>query len=76
MADLARRHASLQFDSQLGVAKLDTERYPEVAARFNVRGIPNFAVFLGGKLIKQQAGLVNAEQMESWLDAARPQPAV
>jgi thioredoxin 2 len=57
------------------VVKVDTERYPAVAARFNVRGIPNFAVFLGGKLVRQQAGLVNAEQMESWLVAARPMPA-
>jgi thioredoxin 2 len=57
------------------VVKVDTERHPDVAARFNVRGIPNFAVFLGGKLVRQQAGLVNAEQMESWLVAARPMPA-
>jgi thioredoxin 2 len=57
------------------VVKVDTERYPDVAARFNVRGIPNFAVFLAGKLVRQQAGLVNAEQMESWLMAARPMPA-
>jgi thioredoxin 2 len=25
------------------VVKVDTERYPQLAARFNVRGIPNFA---------------------------------
>jgi len=31
------------------VVKLDTERYPEVATRFNVRGIPNFIVFYGGR---------------------------
>src|SRR5947209_20230816 len=29
------------------VLKVDTERYPELAARYNVRGIPNFAVFYG-----------------------------
>ena len=52
------------------VLKVDTERYPEVAARFNVRGIPNFAVFHGGRLVLQQAGVVNHEQMESWLNSA------
>src|SRR5579864_4128744 len=46
------------------VVKVDTERYPELAARYNVRGIPNFAVFYGGRLVTQQAGLVNHEQME------------
>jgi thioredoxin 2 len=52
------------------VLKLDTERYPQVAARFNVRGIPYFAVFYRGRPVLQQAGLVNHEQMESWLSSA------
>jgi thioredoxin 2 len=30
------------------VLKVDTERHPQLAARYNVRGIPNFAVFSGG----------------------------
>jgi thioredoxin 2 len=54
------------------VLKVDTERYPELAARFNVRGIPNFVVLYGGRPVMQQAGLVNHEQMESWLRSAAP----
>jgi thioredoxin 2 len=53
------------------VLKVDTEQNPQLSARYNVRGIPNFAVFNGGRLISQQAGLVGHEQMESWLEAAR-----
>jgi thioredoxin 2 len=52
------------------VIKLDTERYPEVAGRFNVRGIPNFVVFNAGHPVTQQAGLVGHEQMEAWLTSA------
>ena len=52
------------------VIKVDTERYPQVAARFNVRGIPNFVVFKGGRPVRQQAGLVNHEEMEAWLKSA------
>ncbi|HKD04178.1 MAG TPA: thioredoxin [Terriglobales bacterium] len=52
------------------VVKVDTERYPQVAARFNVRGIPNFVVFKGGRPVRQQAGLVNHEEMEAWLKSA------
>jgi thioredoxin 2 len=52
------------------VLKVDTEKYPQVAARFNVRGIPNFVVFFGGQLVKQQAGVVGHEQMEQWLKTA------
>ena len=52
------------------VVKVDTERYPEVAARFNVRGIPNFAVFYQGRPVMQQAGVVNHQQLENWLNSA------
>jgi thioredoxin 2 len=52
------------------VLKVDTEKYPQLAARFDVRGIPNFAVFSGGRLVKQQAGVVNHDQMKRWLSAA------
>ena len=52
------------------VLKVDTERYPQLAARYRVQGIPNFAVFSGGRLVKQQAGLVDHQVMESWLNSA------
>ena len=52
------------------VVKVDTEKYPELSARYNVRGIPNFVVFSGGKLVKQQAGVVGHDQMKAWLEAA------
>ncbi len=52
------------------VLKVDTERVPELAARYNVRGIPNFAIFRGGNLVHQQAGVVPAEQLKQWLQAA------
>jgi thioredoxin 2 len=52
------------------VLKVDTESHPELAGRFNVRGIPNFAVFSGGRLVMQQAGLVDHTQLENWLTSA------
>ena len=57
------------------VVKVDTERHPDLAMRFNVRGIPNFAVFYRGKLVKQQAGVVDHAQMEEWLRSAVVNPA-
>ena len=52
------------------VLKVDTEKLPQLAAQFNVRGIPNFAVFSHGRLQFQQAGLVDANTMQSWLTRA------
>ena len=56
--------------------EVDTEKYPELSARYNIRGIPNFIVFAGGKLVNQQAGVVGHEQMEAWLRNASAVPIV
>jgi thioredoxin 2 len=55
---------------QAVVLKVDTEKFPELASRYNVQGIPNFAVFTRGNLQFQQAGLVDANTMKSWLARA------
>ena len=52
------------------VLKVDTERNPGLAARFNVQGIPNFVIFSGGRMVRQQAGLVMRDQLKQWLTSA------
>jgi thioredoxin 2 len=52
------------------VLKVDTEKYPQIAARYNVRGIPNFVVLAGGRPVMQQAGVVGHDQIEQWLSSA------
>jgi thioredoxin 2 len=52
------------------VLKVDTERNPALAARFNVQSIPMFLVLHHGNLVLQQPGLVGHEQMQSWLTSA------
>lgn len=52
------------------VIKVDIERYPQLAARYNVLSIPNFVVFYGGRVVTQQPGAVDHRQMENWLRSA------
>lgn len=52
------------------VLKVDTDAHPEVASRFGVQGIPNFVVLKQGRVAHQQAGVVAAEEMARWLEAA------
>jgi len=63
---LAARHAGRAL-----VLKVDTERHPALAARYDVRGIPNFAVFKHGRLVAQQAGFAGADALERWLASAQ-----
>ena len=52
------------------VVKVDTERHPELSARHNVRGIPHFMVFKDGQVVRSQSGLVDHQQLISWLQRA------
>jgi len=52
------------------VLKVDTEAHPALAARYDIRGIPNFIVFKQGSPVFRQAGLVDQTQMELWLKQA------
>lgn len=58
------------------VVKIDTEQYPDLAGRYNVRGIPNVVVLYEGRPVMQQAGVVDHNQMENWLKSAVPATAV
>jgi thioredoxin 2 len=49
------------------VLKVDTEKHPQLAARYGVQGIPNFVVLKGGSVVYQQAGVVPSAQMKEWL---------
>jgi thioredoxin 2 len=52
------------------VLKVDTERWPAVAERFNVMSIPNFVIMKNGRVVRQQPGLVDHRQMMAWLTEA------
>jgi thioredoxin 2 len=46
------------------VLKVDSDKNPELSARYGVRSIPNFAVFRGGRLAWQRPGLMRHSQLE------------
>nr|MBA3456460.1 thioredoxin family protein [Deltaproteobacteria bacterium] len=51
------------------VLKVDTEALPDLSQRFQVQSIPNFAVFSGGRLVRQRAGAIDHRQLERWVIA-------
>jgi thioredoxin 2 len=53
------------------VLKVDTERHPELAARYGVQSIPNFVVLRGGRVVVQRPGLTSHTQLEQWALSSR-----
>lgn len=50
------------------IIKIDTEKNPDVAIRYNVRGIPNLILFKDGQVIWQQAGVMQAPQLQQIIE--------
>jgi thioredoxin 2 len=46
------------------VLKVDTDELGDLAQRYQVSSIPNFAVFSGGRLMRQRSGAVDHRQLE------------
>jgi thioredoxin 2 len=64
------KKVALEMAGRGVVMKVNTELWPALAERYKVMSIPNFAVFKDGRLVFQQAGLVDHNQMALWLKNA------
>lgn len=53
---------------KLNIIKIDTEKNPDVAIRYQVRGIPNLILFKKGQLLWQQAGVVQMPQLQQIIE--------
>jgi thioredoxin 2 len=60
-----------QQRGQAIVAKVDTDRNPEVASRFAIRSIPTIALLKDGKEVARQVGAVPMGQLEQMVISAR-----
>ncbi len=49
---------------QILFAKVDTDRSPKVSQRYNIKGIPFFARFEGGEVVKTLVGAVGKEALQ------------
>lgn len=54
-----------EMGDKIQIIKIDTERNPDVAIRYQVRGIPNLVLFHKGQVLWQQAGVVQLPQLKS-----------
>lgn len=56
------------------LAKVDTERFPEVSSRFGIRGIPAVKLFVQGKVVGEFTGALPEAAVRQFLDKHLPNP--
>jgi thioredoxin 2 len=57
-----------KLEPRLRFAKLDTEAFPELAARHDIQSIPTLVLFKDGREIARAAGAVPQSQLEAWIE--------
>ncbi|MCT4582244.1 MAG: thioredoxin [Flavobacteriales bacterium] len=53
------------MDSSVKIIKVDVDKNPQAAQKFQVRGVPTLILFKAGKLLWRQSGVVPANQLTS-----------
>jgi len=64
LAEIAR-----EMNGKLKVIKIDVDKNPEIAGRFQIRGVPTLALFKNGQSLWRQSGLVDKRRLISILQS-------
>lgn len=59
--------AAASHDGRVRFAKLNTEEYSDLAARFAIRSIPTSILFQNGRELDRVSGAMSAPQIAAWL---------
>ncbi|CAH1446119.1 unnamed protein product [Lactuca virosa] len=54
---------SITMGDTLQVVKIDTEKYPEIASKYNIEALPTFILFKDGKPFDRFEGALTANQL-------------
>jgi len=63
----AYEQAAARLEPEVILAKVDTERAPQVATRFGIRSIPTLVAFRQGREVARQPGAMSLAQIEQWV---------
>jgi thioredoxin 1 len=57
------------FAGRVKIGKVDVDSNKDLAARYNIRGIPTLLFFKGGEVVDQVIGAVPGDQIKAKLEA-------
>jgi len=66
---------AVEYDGRFILARLDSDRNPELAARYGVRSIPAVKAFANGEMVREFTGALPEAQIRAFIDSLMPSPA-
>lgn len=64
--------AARRLEPRIRLAKLNTEQWPDLAGRFNIRSIPTLVMLHRGREIARQSGAMPLEALLGWAGSHAP----
>lgn len=61
-----------KYKNRFILVKVNTDKNPEIAARYGIRGIPNVKLFVDGTVSDEFTGALPEQAVEQWLKKALP----
>ena len=61
--------AAGELEPRVRLAKVNTESEPALGSRFNIRGIPTLALFVGGREVARHSGAMRAADIVRWVQS-------
>eukprot|EP00890_Picochlorum_soloecismus_P002149 jgi/Picsp_1/2935/NSC_01160-R1_thioredoxin y len=61
MSEMSPRMPEVSF------VKINTEKYPSIASKFQVNALPTLVLFKNGKPVRRFEGALTASQLQQWL---------
>tara|TARA_B110000196_G_scaffold277592_1_gene256229 strand:- start:113 stop:412 length:300 start_codon:yes stop_codon:yes gene_type:complete len=57
------KNVKSKVGNNVKIIKIDVDKNPQAAEKFQVRGVPTFILFKEGKLLWRQSGIIQADQL-------------
>lgn len=64
-----------EYAGRFLLARVNSDENPDLARRYNVRGIPDVRIFVGGEIVDGFTGALPESEIRKFLDGAIPSPA-
>jgi thioredoxin 1 len=63
-------HLARTYAGEILIAKINVDDNPALAQRYNITQLPSLCLAKGEQIVAKAAGVVSADSLRSWLDAA------
>jgi thioredoxin 1 len=60
---------TVEYDGRIKVGKLNVDQNPQAAMRYQVMGVPTFAIFFDGEIAEQRVGAQSKSQLKRLIDS-------